>query len=246
MACTAFLGAAIVRVNGACKQQYTAITNARDTQSVSTHIVVKLIATDCAPFIGVDRYNADMLYALKLHPESNCPPVTRFDTRLTRQGSSGASSVGSRIELEFVIHGNIGSLALPVIASPDRVDELWQHTCCEAFVGSADCDAYYEFNFSPSTQWAAYRFNNYRAGMEVANEIGTPQVTVESTIDRFELRATIDLPQLVSLSSAQKWRFGLSAVIEENSGRKSYWALAHPAGRPDFHHVAGFTIELER
>jgi len=29
---------------------------------------------------------------------------------------------------------------------------------------------------------------------------------------------------------------GLSAVLEETNGRKSYWALAHPPGKADFHH----------
>lgn len=39
-------------------------------------------------------------------------------------------------------------------------------------------------------------------------------------------------------------QIGLSAVIEEMDGTKSYWALAHPAGKPDFHHPDCFTLEL--
>src|SRR3546814_3736372 len=31
-------------------------------------------------------------------------------------------------------------------------------------------------------------------------------------------------------------KLALSAVIEELDGTKSYWALAHPPGKPDFHH----------
>ena len=34
-------------------------------------------------------------------------------------------------------------------------------------------------------------------------------------------------------------RVSITAVIEEKGGRKSYWALAHPPGRPDFHHADG-------
>jgi hypothetical protein len=48
----------------------------------------------------------------------------------------------------------------------------------------------------------------------------------------------------LSLPGAAVWRLGLSAVIEETSGRKSYWALAHPKGKPDFHHADCFTLEL--
>jgi hypothetical protein len=37
---------------------------------------------------------------------------------------------------------------------------------------------------------------------------------------------------------------GLSAVLEEANGRKSYWALAHPPGKADFHHADCFTLEF--
>ena len=37
---------------------------------------------------------------------------------------------------------------------------------------------------------------------------------------------------------------GLSAVIEEQDGTKSYWALAHPDGPPDFHDPACFAASL--
>jgi hypothetical protein len=33
-------------------------------------------------------------------------------------------------------------------------------------------------------------------------------------------------------------------VIEETNGRLSYWALAHPPGKPDFHHSDCFALEL--
>ena len=37
---------------------------------------------------------------------------------------------------------------------------------------------------------------------------------------------------------------GLSAVIEEADGNVSYWALAHPPGKPDFHHSDCLALEL--
>lgn len=48
----------------------------------------------------------------------------------------------------------------------------------------------------------------------------------------------------VNLSFASECRLGMSAVIEEQEGTKSYWALAHPPGKPDFHHPACFAITL--
>jgi hypothetical protein len=41
------------------------------------------------------------------------------------------------------------------------------------------------------------------------------------------------------------WQLGLSAVLEETDGTKSYWALAHGQGdKPDFHDPACFAERL--
>jgi hypothetical protein len=103
---------------------------------------------------------------------------------------------------------------------------------------------YYEFNFAPSTQWAAYRFNGYRSGLIVADEIDAPQIEVQSSPGCCTLQASLDLARLSALPRKAFWRLGLSAVIEDTSGRKSYWALAHPPGKPDFHHADCFAYEL--
>ena len=145
--------------------------------------------------------------------------------------------------LLYVVTGQIGDLRLRPVVAPARTDELWRHTCFEAFVRSSPGAAYYEFNFAPSTQWAAYRFDDYRSGMRVANEIGAPRIEVQTAPDHFTLRAALELGAFSDLPRGA-WRLGLSAVIEEASGRKSYWALAHPTGKPDFHHADGFACEL--
>jgi hypothetical protein len=36
----------------------------------------------------------------------------------------------------------------------------------------------------------------------------------------------------------------LAAVIEDTRGDKSYWALAHPPGKADFHHSDTFALEF--
>ena len=60
---------------------------------------------------------------------------------------------------------------------------------------------------------------------------------------RYEFEATLDLDRL-GLPEDRPWRAALSAVIEEASGTKSYWALAHPPGKPDFHHSDAFVLDL--
>jgi hypothetical protein len=170
-----------------------------------------------------------MRQPLRLHPGSLCSAVTNLEAEVARPHA------GSLV-LSYFVTGKIGDLRLPPPVSPARTDELWQHTCFEAFIGTAADAAYYEFNFAPSTQWAAYRFGSYRSGMRVATEISAPRIGVQSSPERYTLQAALVLDGLSGLPRDAPWRLGLSAVIEETSGRRSYWALAHPPGKPDFHH----------
>ena len=80
--------------------------------------------------------------------------------------------------------------------------------------------------------------------MRVAAEIAAPRIEVQSTAERYMLQAALQLDELSGLPSNSGWRLGLAAVIEETDGNKSYWALAHPAGKPDFHHADGFAYDL--
>jgi hypothetical protein len=122
---------------------------------------------------------------------------------------------------------------------PERCDNLWQTTCFELFVALND-GGYAEFNFSPSTCWAAYCFDGYREGMSPAEGV-EPRVSVIATEEQLAVTAQLDLsPLLPDLDRA----FGLSAVIEEADGGKSWWALAHPEDKPDFHHRDCFALQL--
>jgi hypothetical protein len=173
-----------------------------------------------------------MRHTLRLHPDSHCAAATRIETDIARPRP------GSLI-LSYFVRGRITDLRIPPIVAAARTDELWRHTCFEVFVRPAASSAYYEFNFSPSTQWAAYRFDSCRGGMRVATESGAPRIEVRSTAESYTLQATLELDGL-----PLPWRLGLSAVLEETNGRKSYWALAHPPGKADFHHADCFALEL--
>ena len=151
---------------------------------------------------------------------------------------------GSGLALTYIVSGNLDEIRIPAVAVPSRRDELWQHTCFEAFVRTQSGDEYYEFNFSPSTHWAAYRFSAYRSGMCAASEIEAPIIETGVDADCFTLNALVELDRFSHLSATTSWRLGLSALIEDKIGRKAYWALAHPSGKPDFHHPACFTQEL--
>jgi hypothetical protein len=178
-----------------------------------------------------------MRRALKLHPESRCSAVTRIDVDVERPGPG-------HLNLRYVVIGNVADLRLPPLAAPARTDELWKHTCFEVFVQAPPQTPYYEFNLSPSTQWAAYGFTSYRSGMSNATLIDVPKIDLQSSPTRFELRAALNLNGLVGSPTDAIWRLAVSAVIEETSGDKSYWALAHPKGQADFHHSDCFALEL--
>jgi hypothetical protein len=176
-----------------------------------------------------------MRQALRLHPDSLCSAATNVEVEVARPRA------GSLV-LCYVVTGKISGLRLPpVLVAAARTDELWRHTCFEAFVRPSPGEAYYEFNFAPSTRWAAYRFDSYRSGMRVATEIGAPRIEVQSAPECYTLQAAMDLS---SLPRDARWRLGLAAVLEETSGGKSYWALAHPPGKPDFHHADCFAHEF--
>ena len=179
-----------------------------------------------------------MRAALKLHPHSHSAAVRHIEVEVARSQAGG-------VLLRYVVSGRIGDVVWPAVRAPVRTDELWRHTCFEAFIRPATGEAYYEFNFSPSTQWATYRFDSYRQGGRAAGEIDSPRITVERTPEFFTLQTAPQWDASSELGRATVWRIGLSAVLEERGGHKSYWALAHPPGKPDFHHADGFTLELQ-
>jgi hypothetical protein len=126
----------------------------------------------------------------------------------------------------------------PPSAEPERTDDLWKTTCFEAFVRPLGGQAYTEWNFAPSGDWAAYDFTGYREGMTAAEVGAPPYIRVEDNFTWWALSATIAIP------ADTNWELGLSAVLEEQDGTKSYWALAHGSDKPDFHSPDCFVAKL--
>jgi len=151
---------------------------------------------------------------------------------------------GGALALTFALTGDLARLRIPAPQPPRRADSLWQHTCFEAFLRHKGEPAYCEFNFAPSGEWAAYAFRHYRDGVSLAQDLD-PRITVRRTRDRLELDAIIRLECLPPALSRARVQLALSAVVEDEQGVLSYWALTHPPGRPDFHHPDAFALELE-
>ena len=143
-----------------------------------------------------------------------------------------------RIGLRWMVNG-LSALKVPPFAGFGRSDDLWRTTCFELFVSDAAGGGYSEYNFSPSHRWAAYHFVGYRDGMS-AIEVSTDPLIVPEAGDELFVQ-TVWLDGSVFEGTAS---IGLCAVIEEISGRKSYWALAHGRDEPDFHDPACFALTL--
>jgi hypothetical protein len=157
--------------------------------------------------------------------------------------TAGAERLGAHsLRFRYVLEAELRHLRIPP-AAPDagRADQLWAHTCFEAFVGFEHLPDYVELNFAPSGQWAAYRFQSYRQGMVPAALEESPRLARRDGQQRLELQAEVKLGAALH----RPLRIGLSAVVEDAEGRLSYWALRHAPGRPDFHHRESFSLALD-
>ncbi|HEX8125835.1 MAG TPA: DOMON-like domain-containing protein [Allosphingosinicella sp.] len=201
-----------------------------------------------------------MRLSLHPHPDTPCGALTGVEIEMARLRPL-------KLQIRYVLVGNIRRVRLKP-RDRDRGDELWRHTCFEAFVRVGGEENYLEYNVSPSGDWAAYRFDGYRQGMTPASEIETTYLGTDrrtepldadrrkrlkdcgmDTLERFEpsffsLKTELTFSNAMGLAVAQPWHVGLSAIVEERNGRMSYWALAHPPEKPDFHDPACFALEL--
>jgi hypothetical protein len=172
--------------------------------------------------------------ALHCHPLSDPGGITDIQVALKR-------GVGGSIDIKYRVSGTVDLLDIPAPTIPNRTDGLWENTCFELFTKYSKETFYLEYNFAPSGKWAAYQFDDYRvSGGDGASS--DPVIQTESDEGQFTLSASVILPD--------GWRVhdllvGVSAVILTKSGEISYWAAAHPPGKPDFHHRDCFALQLE-
>lgn len=171
---------------------------------------------------------------LIVHPDFPSTAVDGIEVAVDR-------SAGGVLSLSYLVTGRIADLVVPPRASPERRDELWKHTCFEAFIRAPQAEAYLEINLSPSSQWQVYALSGYR---ERAPDpaLPAPFIDADGGRTRLELRATLDVGHLLPADTA--WRVGLTAILEDKEGARSYWSLAHPSGKPDFHHADTFALSL--
>jgi len=174
---------------------------------------------------------------LACHPGTPSDALRGVTARLERAGRED-------LRITYLLEGDLARLRIPALARPRTGEKLWQHTCFEIFIAQR-MPSYHELNFSPSREWAAYAFSQYRNGASLADDSLDPQIAVRTRADGLELEATAHLQRLSPRLVGGKLSLGFSAVIEDAEGALSYWALRHPPGKPDFHHPEAFALELD-
>ena len=173
-----------------------------------------------------------------LIPHPGSPPSPVREIRV-----DAARLADGRVSFVFGAIGDIGRVRVPPRRGPERTDGLWRHSCFEAFLAPPEGESYFELNFSPSHEWAAYRFDGYRRGMAEA-DVEAPLVKTLADGVQLALVASVGFGPLPELVPWQSWRIGLSAVIEAEDGSLSHWALVHAPGAADFHHRDCFAGDL--
>lgn len=176
-----------------------------------------------------------MRHNLVRYPDTPSATVSAIAVDIVR-GPAGS------LMLHYHVGGDPGRLTPPPgrIAMPRRADELWLHTCFEAFIKPDGGEGYLEFNIAPTHDWQAYAFSGYRAGR---HPLVLPMPPLETAVTRDGCELRVDLP-LAGLVTDGPWHIGLAAVIEESGGAISYWALKHAPDKPDFHHPDTFALTV--
>ncbi len=174
-------------------------------------------------------------FSLRPFPLDCKPSLLRITGSIARQNNT--------IFLSYALLGPLTELLIPLPAAKcERRNALWEETCLEFFFRTAGSDSYREINLSPSGHWNAYLFTSYREGMHEDQGFTSLPFSISAWRDSLRLSLQMDLKNIVP--AGQSLEIAISAVIKGKNGGITYWALAHPGPRPDFHCREGFIIRM--
>jgi hypothetical protein len=147
------------------------------------------------------------------------------------------------LALRYDLRGDLAALALAEPTDrPYRRDGLWQETCFEFFLSPENFPQYWEFNLSPAGHWNIYSFRSYRQGRREETALTALPFTVIREPASLLLTLEVDVSGFIP--SEHSIDVAIATVIKARDGALTYWALAHPGPRPDFHRRDGFFITL--
>lgn len=166
-----------------------------------------------------------------------------------RANSSGGFAIGAtlkktdhKVSADFSLQGNTTAIRWSApLTEAKQGDELWKQTCFELFLAAPNRPEYWEYNFSPSRQWAIYAFKDYRQSAPL-HITTTPIIEPPRLSDAsFSLRVSFNLePPLLNKTLI----IGVSAIIDTTDDQRHYFALRHCGTSPDFHMRESFILEM--
>ena len=174
-------------------------------------------------------------FELVPYPDTEIPEV-RITGKIDR--------VGNILTVYYSLCGKVDQVLLPPPnPQPGRKEKLWLETCFEFFLALPNQSQYWEFNFSPSSDWNAFHMDAYRRiGFREEDLIRNPCLVVRREINCLKLEAVIDLSPILELETGLF--AGVTSVIQSNQGQETYWALTHPQQVADFHLRDSFILTL--
>ncbi len=147
------------------------------------------------------------------------------------------------IRVCYTLTGPLDDLRLPPsVSAPERRDNLWQESCLEFFLAEHGAEEYWEVNLSPCGHWNVYHFDRYRENMRQEGNVVSLPCRASRSRHAFTLEAILD-PRGMGITG-KSLLAGVSAVLLSRDNVLSYWALAHPAEKPDFHLRKSFLLAL--
>jgi hypothetical protein len=153
----------------------------------------------------------------------------------------GVERLQAELQLTYQLQGPLDQLLLPSVSNqPERRDLLWQHSCLELFLSTPEDAGYWELNVAATGDWAIYRLEGYRQGLQAADEYSELPIRQQRRADNWKVQCKLRLPAAIGANSPLM--LGVTAVLEQSDGTLSYWALAHPGEQPDFHHRDSFQL----
>jgi hypothetical protein len=174
-------------------------------------------------------------FSLKLFPFIDSLPELKITGNIARSANT--------LAIRYSLIGPVSEIVIPAPTDvPSRMNNLWEETCFEIFIGVKNSDQYREFNLSPSGHWNVYRFREYREEMKEERAFTSLPFRVMKNGNSLDIELKVNLDRIIP--EDQSIEVGVSAVIKLLDGKTTYWALTHPGPQPDFHRRDSFIIEL--
>jgi hypothetical protein len=141
------------------------------------------------------------------------------------------------LALRYEISDAHGLVAWPARATtPGRREELWRNTCCELFLVDSESQRYIEWNASPTGDWMVQGFRSYRERSDLPVIDLAPQaISTGVKPGLMILEYAVPLRAVRDTLGHDSWQWRPNCVLLLNSGEMTYWAIAHPADKADFH-----------